>query len=212
MESYANSCSNSLSLTPNAAATQTTSQWGNAYEWNGVDTNLRATFVSSTPFNGSWTISGWINPDSLGEGAAYDWARVFDIGGKTYMRLETGTNGYNLKFTQVYSGSAGGWQTTSDAVVPNQCNYVAVVFDSSVAGNTPKMYINGVLQTVNMYATPSGTKDLQTLFNLGNNQNNGVRTFDGKMDEFMISSTELSTDWIETLYANQSNPATFFGN
>ena len=45
---------------------------------------------------------------------------------------------------------------------------------------------------------------------IGKSHRAGDSYFDGKFDEFRLSSTARSADWIATEYANQNSPSTFF--
>ena len=115
-----------------------------------------------------------------------------------------------LKFSQRYTVSSGRRETTTAPIAQNAWNHLAVVFDGSTAGNTPTIYVNGTLIPVVNYATPDGVIETSTAFNIGNNQNNGVRTFDGTVDEVHILNSSLSAQWIETMFNNPSDPADFF--
>jgi len=176
-------------------------KFGGGYDWNGTTDNINATLTGETPFNGAWTFNAWIEPDTLGEGVADDYARIFDMGGKTNFRLssESGSN-MKMRFTQAYSGPDGGW-TTDDFVIPkNTYTMVSVVFNGTTAGTHPVIYVNGVVTAITNYAAPTGTIETSTNYNLGNNVNSGVRAYDGAMDDVSLFSRALTATEILNLY------------
>ena len=71
------------------------------------------------------------------------------------------------------------------------------------------VYLNTALD---MSGTYTGLSALQTYADIGNDGNPSERTesWNGVIDEVRISDTPRSTCWIETEYANQSDPAGFY--
>lgn len=84
----------------------------------------------------------------------------------------------------------------------NSWQHVAISYDSTSASNDPRIFINGVEQTVSTDRNPSGTprSDAGINLTLGNYSQNPIRTFDGRIDEFRASSVESSADEIAADY------------
>lgn len=190
--------------------------FGGAYDWNGTTDNVRAILTGKTPFNGTWTMNCWVEPDGVGEGAANDYGRIFDMGGKTNLRWSAiSGSDMKMRFTQSYSGPDGGWETDSYVVPTNTFSMITVVFNGATAGNAPTIYVNGSSVSVTNYASPTGTIETSTTFNIGNNSNSGVRTFDGVIDDMALFSRALTAQEIADLYdlvtASGGSNAIFFG-
>ncbi|MFW9777439.1 MAG: DUF2341 domain-containing protein [Candidatus Heimdallarchaeota archaeon] len=166
-------------------------------------------------FNGGATISAWIYPEGWGGGY---YGRILDKAAQT-----AGTNGWvlcidgtgnpynHLLFYRDFSTSRGLWYTPTDSISLNQWQYVVVAFDDSSDSNAPKVYINGILQTLTPEPLPSGsaTTDAAQSLYIGNFMGGG-RTFDGTIDEPRIAYNYLSSDWIQTEFNNQINPSNFY--
>ena len=80
-------------------------------------------------------------------------------------------------------------------------HHIVVTYDSSLATNDPIIYLDGVTQTLVLNTNPTGT----ILTNadgyiVGNRANDNARNWAGSLDEFRISDSIRSADWIEADY------------
>lgn len=138
--------------------------------------------------NTAMTISVWINPKSLGLSNA---GRIVD-------KITT-TNGYQFLCA---AGNAVGFTVDGTGVTANAnaitlkvWQHVVVTYDSTLGSNQMNIYVNGV---VVKQGTRTGTFTVDsTTLRIGNRAD-GIRTFDGYMDDLRIymnralSSTEVS--------------------
>ncbi|WOV93279.1 MAG: LamG domain-containing protein [Candidatus Nitrosoabyssus spongiisocia] len=95
--------------------------------------------------------------------------------------------------------------TASDVLQTGQWAYFTVVHESS---GTATIYKNGASITSDTVHTSLDVNRASNYIGRSNWANN--QYFDGKFDEFRLSSTARSADWIATEYANQNSPSTFF--
>lgn len=101
-----------------------------------------------------------------------------------------------------------GWQDNRLVFAANSSNYPQNTWTHYsyvwTSGGNNYFYANGV-------QIASGSSG--SLYNTGNNFHiakvNGWANFTGRMDEFRLSDTNRSADWIATEYKNQSDPGTF---
>jgi hypothetical protein len=124
-----------------------------------------------------------------------------------------GLNGNNyVDFVEVCTGPD--FRLYSNAAVPNGAwSYVVVTLTGSATGSsTATIYINAV-PGGNGSGGSGGTADdsAQTAY-LANATYGDLAgaPFNGSLDEFRISNTIRSPDWIATEYNNQSSPGTFY--
>ncbi|WOV93074.1 MAG: LamG-like jellyroll fold domain-containing protein [Candidatus Nitrosoabyssus spongiisocia] len=86
-----------------------------------------------------------------------------------------------------------------------QWAYFTVVHESS---GTATIYKNGTSIDSGSVHTSLNVNRVSNY--IGRSNWEGDSYFDGKFDEFRLSSTARSADWIATEYANQNSPSTFF--
>jgi len=166
----------------------------NSYVTLGSDNSL------DNVFDGGGTISAWINADTWGENG---YGRIADKATTTFggagngdgWAFQVGPNG-KLIFEHGFSVAAGGWRTNDGVLSLNTWHHVAIVYDSSGAGNDPQFYVDGVLQTTNETDTPVGTfrSDAAVDLIVGNHAQVTSRTFDGRIDEFRVSTNAATAD------------------
>ena len=177
---------------------------GGAGDWNGVNSYITLGSDASIDdiFSGGGTVSAWIHADSLGEN---DHGGIADKATSTFgaasngdgWAFQVGVNG-TLIFEHGFTGSQGVWKTNNGSLTLNAWHHVAVVYDNSSAGNDPLLYIDGVLQAMTETTTPVGTFRSDAAVNLviGNHAQATTRTFDGRIDEFRISTSAANADEI----------------
>lgn len=104
---------------------------------------------------------------------------------------------------KLYVYGNGAQQVVSIATY-GDTNWHYVVITAS--GSTLTLYVDGASQ-----GTPAtfSTASTAGVVYLGDN-GLGTDTFSGVLDEFRVSNTARSADWITTSYNNQSSPSTFY--
>ena len=159
--------------------------------------------------HGSATFSAWVNPAStpsgmiLGKGG-------FSEGGWT-LGLYDGT--FQLL---VYDDNGGDPQSTIP--VGTGWSYVTATIAQSSSDPTQSqisLYVNGVPAGTNTVSITNPIDDTPAAADLANNDygdfnDKVVSPLNGAEDEFRISKTARSADWIATEYNNQSSPSTFY--
>ncbi|WOV92985.1 MAG: LamG-like jellyroll fold domain-containing protein [Candidatus Nitrosoabyssus spongiisocia] len=170
-------------------------------ENNGV--YLELPDLAGSLFNNTdFTISIWANIDIIKSGA-----RIIDFGNgeaQDNILIATTSNTESLRYEVLQTDESRG-VTASDILQEGQWAYFTVVHESS---GTATIYKNGTSITSGAVHT---SYDVNRASNyIGRSNWEGDFYFDGKFDEFRLSSTARSADWIATEYANQNSPSTFF--
>ncbi|WOV93891.1 MAG: DUF2341 domain-containing protein [Candidatus Nitrosoabyssus spongiisocia] len=181
-------------------------QIGNGINFDGVD-HANGVYLelpdltASLFYNTNFTISVWANIDVL-----KNWARIVDFGkGQDDNNILIAAHRTNphLRY-DMRQGTSSDGVTASDILQTGQWAYFTVVHESS---GTATIYKNGASITSGAVHT---SLDENRASNYIGRSNWGTDSyFDGKFDEFRLSSTARSADWIATEYANQNSPSTF---
>ncbi|WOV93075.1 MAG: DUF2341 domain-containing protein [Candidatus Nitrosoabyssus spongiisocia] len=182
-------------------------QIGNGLNFDGVDNNtgdyLDLPDLEGSLFNNTdFTISAWANIDAF-----KSWARIVDFG--------NGHEQANIIFRAVQTISHLEYQIHNadnvqkvaaiDVLQIGQWAYLTVVHESSGAAT---IYKDGTSHDSRSLHTSNDVNRTSNYIGRANNPDHFY--FDGKFDEFRLSSTARSADWIATEYANQNSPSTFF--
>ncbi|MCA9049798.1 MAG: DUF2341 domain-containing protein, partial [Planctomycetaceae bacterium] len=172
--------------------------------------NLQSDNAIDDVFSGGGTISAWIRPTGWGQngfGRIADKASTTFPGGSNgdgwaWQVGGSGSSGYVL-FVQGFSGTLGEWRTATGSINLNTWQNVVITYDNSSATNTPKIYINGVEQSLTQVSGPSGTARSDAALDLfvGNHGVGQNRTFKGAIDEFRVIQSTLSASQIAAEYA-----------
>jgi hypothetical protein len=176
---------------------------GRAYDFDGVNdglnTNYNATLTNKT-------ISFWFRYDTLGGNGV---GRIFDKrqSGAEVLLMYITSASRNIRFIQQMSGGQRQWGAhPGSGIAPGNWYHVVLTHDATT--NTPVYVINGVVETVALHASATGSQATNTDNYIIGNRGDQGRAFDGIIDEFRISDTIRSTDWSITEYNNQANFAT----
>lgn len=176
---------------------------GPAYDFDGVNdglnTNYNATLTNKT-------ISFWFRYDTLGGNSV---GRIFDKrqSGSEVLLMYITSASRNIRFIQQMSGGQRQWGAhPGSGIAPGNWYHVVVTHDATT--NTPVYVINGVVETVSLHSSATGSQLTNTDNYIIGNRGDQGRAFDGIIDEFRISNTIRSTDWSITEYNNQANFAT----
>jgi len=193
----------------NTGVTATSSKvdGGGAY----ADTNDRVESAIAPNYS-SLTLEAWVKPNyfsSATAGFIFGNGNSGDSGTGFYFNMN-GNNPINggdfiIGNGHPYGGPNATWSQT---LTENTWYHFVATWTDGVA---PKIYINGSL---NVTGTVGGAGALQTSGNnlsIGGNQTlSGVYFLKGVGDEFRVSNSVRSADWILTEYNNQSSPSTFY--
>ena len=169
----------------------------------GADTLWNGIIGTGTGSPRKMTFSAWIRPHTLGEGNT---GRILDFGTDDIaFRLHQGssTSNWDLKFSANWnSGTKTTWGAEIRANL-NEWAHVAVTYDANDPGNNPKLYYNGVEQSV----TETGTAPAVSWDGIsgGNcfigSQTGGTKSFDGEIADVAIWNSILTTNEIAAIYS-----------
>jgi len=184
---------------------------GKAAEWNGNNSRINVGDVTQLNSVSEFSLSFWMNQDVLDE---YDFIFSKRLDSSNYIIVETNTDGYFKIWIENGGGTNRGYFDYSVVVNAGEWEKVAIIYNGSAATNSEKIkvYINGQLQNLVFAGTiPSALADLSTATtDIGFSTASTTRSFDGRFDEFTLSSVIRSAEWISTEYNNQNSPSTFY--
>jgi uncharacterized protein (TIGR02145 family) len=140
------------------------------------------------------TINTYANINSLPQMTVSFWGRAITIGTIDRVRWIITPRTNSFRFSRVTSGIPGVWDVAFSDKGSSWVHYV-VTYDSSSLSNDPKIYIDGISQSVTETFTPSGTISSETnqLYTLPNLLN-------GTLDDVRIYNRALSADEVAQLY------------
>lgn len=197
------STSNGYNLTNNNTVTATAGQIsaGAAGKFNGTNQYLSNASLAITS-GSSITISFW----QLQTTADLQAASAFNIGNNnTPDRIQAHAPYSDDNIYWDYGDfNVGGRVSASYASQVDKWSYVVLTFDSS--GNTHKIFLDGV------QAATGSSSNAPTITNTGIQIGawTGPALYNkSKIDEFRVSNSFRSANWITTEYNNQSAPSTF---
>ena len=176
----------------------------------GMSTNGSTYATIGTPADlanlaqGNVTFSAWVNTAAAGNGGVI-MGKEDPNDSEAGWALETWQN--TIYFEGIYSNQY--LELSSNATTGDGTwSYVVVTLAGTpTQGGQATVYINGVPSGTASGAGPAGDDSGQTAY-LANVS--WSWPLQGLSDEFRISNTIRSADWIATEYANQSSPSTFY--
>jgi YD repeat-containing protein len=153
---------------------------------------------------GSATFSAWINTSPGGSGVVM--SKVDSSESMTGWALITGGN--EVVFEGIYSNQYLSLDASGN-FGSGAWSYVVVTLDGSTAqGWQATMYVNGIPGASAALTADQTADDSAQIAYLGNASFGWP--LEGESDEFRISNTARSADWIAAEYANQSSSKSFF--
>ena len=184
-------------------AVDTEGFFGRALDFDAVLGGVEVTDAVSIQdiFDSGGTMSSWIKPRTDGAGNN---GRLAEKGGGRWFAVtqDSVAAGFgDIQWNFDFSGTNGGWETTTNGIAYGTWNHVAITYDSDAVANDPIMYVNGVSQAITENATPVGTRISdagQNLF-IGNRLDT-ARAFDGTIDEVRLYSDILTATEVLNLY------------
>ena len=163
-----------------------------AYGFNGSSSVITFSAPPLTQVD-NWTLSAWVNPASLSQ------ERLAVMVG--FDNASTG-DGYGFGFAGnstwngIFSGVGGGWISSGYAVPSTNRWYHVVMLRQA---GTTKFFVDGT-QTLNISST---TPKIPSSFRIGSQ--NGIRFFNGQVDDVRIYNRALSSNEVTSLYALEAD-------
>lgn len=181
---------------PTGPPTWSSGRVNSALSFDGVDDYVQVGNRSSLIVSTALTMSAWIMPT------------VNDAAGSHVIlnkegEYELGINNGEISWTIANNspGWAGNWRTSHYAAPANVWTHVAVTYDSTMAGNNVKVYVNGLLQTSAAETGVIGDGYTpENDFRIGSRQC-GIcnEYFSGGIDEVRVYNRALSASEIQSL-------------
>jgi len=148
-------------------------------------------------FVGGGTWSAWIS----GVSASGDKGTILTKGQPRLRVRDDDGDDITLEFLHTFSGTNGVWRSPTTALLENKLNHVAVSYDNTDTANDPKIYINGVKQSLDYEVTPIGSAktDAGSEFRIGST-NSTVDPFDGFIDEVAVFDKILTEAEVQEIF------------
>src|SRR6266481_825978 len=174
--------------------------------FNGSSNTISFPDLSSV---GDFTISALVNPTSPGDPTgAFGWDNypTSPRDATLFWVRNTPDGGSSVSVGKVIVGATGGIAQVGSAISNGNWHWITIIR----SGTTAKLYLDGVKTGADI-TVGSGTftaKNLRLASHFYNSANHEF--LNGVLDEFRVSLTARSADWITTEYNNQSSPSTFY--
>jgi len=148
-------------------------------------------------FVGGGTWSAWISAVS----ASGDKGTILSKSQPRLRVRDDDGDDITLEFLHTFSGTNGVWRSPTTALLENKLNHVAVSYNNTDTANDPKIYINGVKQSLDYEVTPIGSADTDagSEFRIGST-NSTVDPFDGFIDEVAVFDKILTEDEVQEIF------------
>jgi GH35 family endo-1,4-beta-xylanase len=196
---------NTISLTKQGSIS---GQIDGADQFNGSTNYLAAPHSSSLTLSHTLTLEAWINPAQTAttKGSSQTIMRnASSISPWQSFILNYSTPGNNICISWFNTVGTEFDYCGSTTLSINTWYHVVATYD----GSTIHTYVNGVEDTAYGSGTPTGNI-LQSDSQFMISQNNRAHAFNGLIDEVRVSNIARSAAWVQTEYANQHSPATFY--
>jgi len=172
---------------------------GWALDFDGTDDNVDTTYIThhtKISFTAWVYVRGW-GGNNLG--------RIIDkraSGGTQVFLLFVSSTNAKLNFDRNFSTTLGEWVTPTNSIALGNWYHVALTYDDSSVSNDPKIYINGISQVLTESSTPVGTANTNTDSYIIGNRGDGLRGFDGYIEEVRLYNRILTDLEVMQLYIN----------
>lgn len=192
--------------TKNGAVTyMPTSYMGGGYNFNGTTAYISVATQTEIDITNDLTITAWIKP---GADTAANMpilskkSSSINPGYSLLVRTQNASESITLEADGANSAQASGW--TPGTVNAGTWYYIA----STQSGTGANIFLDGNGSWI-IDPTINGLTSDSTPLRIGNDIGSLVY-FNGDLDEVRLSSVARPPQWIQTEYANQSNPGNFF--
>jgi hypothetical protein len=178
----------------NTSTKTVSGQTGRGLNFNGTSDYVSVGSISGAA--GTYTFSFWLNKsNSLGYFFDSQTGRLV---------VDMGDNAPTAGALSFYDNSS--WKSLGSSQSNNTWLYAVLVLNSS--NSTASGYINGSLVGTSAYNTVSSLNSSNAI---GSYNTGGLSNFiTASLDEYRISNTVRSADWIATEYNNQVSPSSFY--
>ena len=158
----------------------------------------------------NFTFEGWVYLETVNT----NWERIFDFGQNTNTNMflcpSINTNG--VKRFAITTGGSGAEERVSSGTTTGTAAWHHFAVTINATTNTGVLYYDGAANVTN---TGGITLDPSSLVTdnsnyFGRSQYGADQGLYGNFDEFRISNTTRSANWITTSYNNQNSPSTFY--
>ena len=168
-------------------------------DFDGVDDSIASAYTTAYP--STYSISVWINPDTLGETAGRITTRLdLDM---FFIANDTGSTTIEfLRFNHEFTGTDGQWSTNTLTGAPlDAWSHWVVTFDSSSASNNPVWWKNGAsFTTFTETSTPTlADADNTSEIFIGNNDA-ADRSWDGSIYFLSVYDHILTAAEVSIVY------------
>jgi hypothetical protein len=183
-----------------------TGKIGGSDKLDGVDDHIEISKNASIKGSSQFTFEGWINIGIL-DGSSQN-VYIETVQSSSTVRFIvhiTVTDSLRFAGRAPDSDSVALWGFI-DPIPANTWLHVAAVFDS--VGDIHSLYLNGANDSESVSEPAIDNADPDKFPSIGALE--GDDPFNGSIDEFRISTSARSADWITTEYNNQYNPASFY--
>ena len=183
--------------------TRATGKIGQALNFDGSNDVVNAGSGSSLGNLSALTLSAWVKAESFGEsGQGYILDKTTSIGPVNGWAFQVTTTGSTLQFAVDYDETNLLVTAVSNTIELNKWIYFALTWDGSSTASNVHIYKNGA--EVSSYGTQtnaSGNRnsDASASLRIGE-QPNGLRAFDGSLDDVRIYNRVLSAAEVKRLY------------
>lgn len=179
---------------------------GQAFNFDGVNDEVRVPYAANLNPTQALTLGAWVNASSLTNAANGGYLGIVSMseGQRAYTLGFTGTGGNhvgtagNVHLEGYGLGSA--WRTSAAVISPGQWYHIAGVIEPST--NRFEIYVNGVLQTpVNSRGAPQLFSVSNVPFRIGSSDPGRWQyNFAGLIDEVEIYNRALSASEIQAIF------------
>ena len=174
-------------------------QFGQALAFDNSRVTIPASdSLTAELFQGSFTLSAWINPTRTGN----TWQQIFrawKVDGNSNDTLFINNDGTLSWRGRVNAAWAGGMCETAANVVPaGQWTHVAVTGD----GTNFRIYVNGALSQESAFQTTDGTN---VTYYIGGNPAGATESYAGMVDDLRVYNHALSESDVRSSMENQGS-------
>ncbi len=194
----------------NGLPVRTIGKIGQALSFDGGPTVVNAGSATNLDDLGPITVSAWIFPKSMGGGSLGRIATKANVNAGSWTFIAQGpasncsvtTANLAIAFNKFNTGGTSySCRTTVDnSITLNTWQHVVATWDGTSGGSGVHIFVNGV-ETSYQSTTGSGSIGSDNTYDfLIGNRVDGIRGFDGSIDDVRIYSRALSADEIKRLY------------
>ncbi len=177
---------------------------GKALSFDGIDDQVKVLDASLSNLT-TMTLSAWVNTRG-GGGAGTGNGRIIGKGDKRRFQLVIGADNSSLGFFAGYTGGTGTWKSPTGSLPLNSWHHVVASYTHGDPHNTPRIYIDGVSQSLTRTNTPSGDPVADDSMLYIGSRGDNAKVFDGNIDQVRVYNQILSASEVNALYTVENPP------